>query len=154
MHTHTKEIRKEILPGFQAAMKGEKTWLMAVSPGGFTHPGQLVTQSRYWVITQCFYCAQDNRLPSFPALSSLSAFTGFCSGIECVFVVALITVWPCTHCQQTSLGTAINNISIKREAQAETSSTGAYVWIKMSASLSCFKAAHNPGDKISPIHIF
>ena len=53
--THTKEIRKETLPGFQAAMRGENTCLMAVSPGGFTYPGQLVTWLPCCVITQHFY---------------------------------------------------------------------------------------------------
>lgn len=132
-HTHTKEIRKETLPGFQAAMRGENTCLMAVSPGGFTYPGQLVTRLPCYVITQHFYWILFwNRMC-------------FCCCYCYCYCNCLATKHPWTLC------TAINYISIKREAHAETSSTGVYVWIKMSASLPCLKVACNPGDKMSPI---
>lgn len=42
MHTHMKEMRKETLLGFPAAMRGANTCLMAVSPGGFTYPASLL----------------------------------------------------------------------------------------------------------------
>ena len=78
MHMHTHEGNE----------KGDIAWISSCHEGSEHLPDGCVSG---WF-----------HLPSFPVVSSLSTFTGFCSGIKCVFVVAIVTVWPCIHCHQTS----------------------------------------------------